>query len=76
MTFIFMLCSLAYFQDHSQIFTENKCVRHSEGGKPFKAGTFSHFSEWQYKQFADLTEILNILESLFKVIPWLVLLLK
>lgn len=38
--FIFVLCSLAYFQDHSSTCAKNKCTSHSEDGKPFKQGSF------------------------------------
>lgn len=41
--FMFILCSPAYFQDHSQTFMESKRARHSEDGR-----IFPHLSWWQY----------------------------
>ena len=36
----FILCSVAYFQDHAQTFTESKGVRPSKDRKPSKRGSF------------------------------------
>lgn len=68
--FIFILCSLAYFQDHSQTFNENTCVRPSEDGR-----IFSYFSRWQYciSNLQIYQKILNVLESRITILHWLVL---